>query len=493
MSFQFEWQVGSEDGQWETIAQTRRRPRRKWPWWVWSILIAILLSSATAGYVIVRRRYDEARRQLEFQIQSVIDLETRAFAQNDKDLFLAQQDIASPDWYAAQATRINPDCLRLLSSRIRTANQIPQRIPRERCAPVLPAQIQDLNLQGDIARVHVIEDQPPVRRVRFYRQTNAGWRHTAPQIEFWKAAVELTYGNTVFLYHQRDDPPVDPLIEHIYQAFNSVCQRLGCPAESTLQVNFVVDLASPYLEDGTLLLASPWLSGIPISDNWDEAYLDELAFWAAYEATSQFLRSGSGRPLNQLQQAIAIEYAAWYSYQDPEQVPILSHVIERRGTALLVPALRSLRSMRTLSAFIATWILLSPTDQERAFFQTLLNIEREAILAGRKESFLLLQDNVGFWSRQQEIFYDQVQSYNAPISLPTAQVQTVERIEDRARVVLKEQAWQSPIQGYAFYRLRNGDWKHTSPFGAGIWTSTPTPTPVPSPTPTLAPTSNQSS
>ena len=100
MGIQFEWQTGSDDGQWETIARTDRgRWLRRIPRWAWIVLVAVLVVSAGGGYVVVRRRYDQARHEIEFQIQSVIDLEARAFAQGDEDLFLAQQDDQWPDWY----------------------------------------------------------------------------------------------------------------------------------------------------------------------------------------------------------------------------------------------------------------------------------------------------------------------------------------------------------------------------------------------------------
>ena len=69
-----------------------------------------------------------------------------------------------------------------------------QEAQRDPCAPVLPAKLTHVELQGDIAWVEVIEGEPPVRRVRFYRQTERGWVHTAPRESFWGKEVTLRSG-----------------------------------------------------------------------------------------------------------------------------------------------------------------------------------------------------------------------------------------------------------------------------------------------------------
>jgi hypothetical protein len=496
MSIQFEWQVGSEDGQWETIAETNRRPRRKWPWWVWATLLTVVIILVATTYAILRRRYDEARQQIEFQIQSAIDLEARAYAQRDRDLFLQQQD-KSLAWHARQTRRISSACLQDPASSPSPERQFLTLLALDRCAPVLPAKVRNVRLQGDIAWVEVIEGQDPLRRARFYVQTEEGWKHTAPRVEFWNAAIELTYGNVVFLYHRLDQPYIDPLIEHIHQVFNDVCRILSCPSGSMLTVNFVADLPEdklPHLSDGQLLLPSPWLSGIPIDDQWDEAHFQELTYWVTYEAASQSIHSLTRRSLTRFQNVIAAEYAAWYSQLDPTQAPILGRVIERQSAAVLPAALRSLRQIRTLDSFMRRWLLLSPVDQRNVYFETLLNAEREAILSGRRETFLFLQEPG--WRYLGTQFYDEARLDDSFSSSPPIQVEDVEIADGGARVTLANplpalEGYEPMATGrYAFFRLRSGDWKHTYTYNMAFWdsrsspTRTPTPSPVPSPTPT---------
>jgi hypothetical protein len=63
-SIDFEWQADGDSGHWEIIAQTKKRPRRKWPRWLWIVLALVVLVSSAAGYIVVRRRYEEANREI---------------------------------------------------------------------------------------------------------------------------------------------------------------------------------------------------------------------------------------------------------------------------------------------------------------------------------------------------------------------------------------------------------------------------------------------
>jgi len=258
MSPHFEWQAGDDDGHWETIAQeagnAQHTRRRCVLWYVGIALLVAIVVAAACGYVIVRQRYDEASRQIAFQIQSVIDLEARAFAEGNKDLFLAQQDEASDLWYSSQS--------RSLERRGRSFAP---------ALAVLPTRVENVTMQGDVAWVQVIEGDPPVRRVRFYRQTDKGWLHTAPDLGFWRTPVEHDYGDQlVFRYHQWDQPYIDPLVEQLGQAFTELCASAGCAGDAKFVILFYPEEAGSDAQVN-LTLPSPWLSGIPEGD-WSELY-----------------------------------------------------------------------------------------------------------------------------------------------------------------------------------------------------------------------------
>ena len=467
MKAQFEWQVGTDDGRWETIARAEDNPRGKWirwvPRWAWCVLLGIVIASAVTGYLTLRQRYREAQLQIEFQIQSVIDLEATAYAQGELALFAAQQDEAAPDWYDCQKGRFQTQC------------------SQGQCIPVLPAEMQKVEPRGDVAAVEVIEGQTPVRRVRFYRRTSTGWKHTAPSASFWETAVELTYGDIVFLYHQRDEPHIDTLTQHIFQVFDDVCAELRCDPHISLQVDFAIapDLNTPaYLpEEGRLVLLSPWLAGIPVSGTWEASYLQELTYWTAYATFLQPLRHALTPQPGPFQRALADEYATWRSHRDWVETPILRRVVSVHGQQALRRIFGDLPDTQSLSPFLSEWLSLSPDDQPSAYFGALLNIEREALRAGRKDTFLLLQDDDTEWQAHQARVFDQAQLDPASIPISLIQVQEIDMVQDRARVTLDGPATttydgQSFTDEYAVFFLRqDADWKHASPSYLAFWHS----------------------
>jgi hypothetical protein len=278
MSPQFDWHAVDDDGRWEVIAQTTGRTRRRVPRWVWASLLVAVVSLGTVACVLARR-YDEASQQIAFQIQGVVDVEARAFAEGDGDLLLSQQDGTFALLYRNR--------LRELGDRNGRAFLPP--------VTVLPAQVERVNVQGDVAWVQVIEGVPPVRRVRFYRQTDQGWQHTAPVLAYWQDFVIHEVGDQLVLYyHERDRPYVDPLIEELGQAFYRICATAGCDQEERFEVLFYPAPADVSVH-ADLAIPSPWLSGIPVEGAWSETH--RAAILVALESrTAGWTRVGGASP-----------------------------------------------------------------------------------------------------------------------------------------------------------------------------------------------------
>lgn len=510
MSVQFEWQAGSDDGQWQTIARAGRGPGRRWlgraPWWAWVVVALVFAGLGALGYVAVRRRYQELQRQVEFQIQSVIDLEARAFAGRDADLFLDQQDRDAAGWYGQQARRVQEGCSVPLDG---------EESARDLCSPVQPAQVQDVHLRGDVAWVEVVEEGSSgggvqLRKIRFYRQTDLGWKHTVPRAEFWKAAVRVQYPGAssdsgLFVqYHQRDMPEVVFLEELIARTFARVCATTSCPAANTLTVDFSLDtpvyrfpylIADPAQPDETsgsgedrLVLSSPWLSGIPVGGSWDEGTIERLTHATAYATVARAMRSTTRRDLSPLQEAVADEYAAWVAGVGTTGLPLLGTIIERRGEGVVPALLRSAQESRTSAEFLDQWLGLSlhenemGTDRARVYFETLLNLERQALRAGRQKTFLMFQDTE--WHSEQAQYYDRVQRSAGSLPRTEVRVRGVQVWQGYARVQVQEQfpTFQGlPLQSFqdiVYFRLEGGDWRHANAMDAFFWRLQPVPTPA---------------
>jgi len=470
MGVQFEWQAGDGEGQWETIAPGSAGPRRRLPPLArraCAVLLAVVVATATGGYLILRLRYERLCREAEFQIQSVIDVEARAYARGDRELYLAQQDRSSPGWYMQQASRLE-----------------------DARDPVLRGAIEDLELHGDVARVVVLEGQPLLRRMRFYRLARLGWVHTTPQLELLGEPVQERYNALTVHYYQRDRPYIDPLLEHIARVDAEVPTHLRWASWSrTLHVYFAPEARSPFLAGTDLTVSSPWLSGIPADGQWGEAYLDDLTYHVAYALAASFVRSPGDVGLSQLQRAILDEYAAWYIHQDAAYAPILGRIIGRHGTGELPEVFFTLKEARISTLFLIRWLSLHPNVDEVAFFETLLNVEREAVLAGRRDTFLLFQEQD--WVERQARFYDLIRERATiqaqglePWQIPI-HVRSVEIDSGRALVALTEAPPQMPgilflpsaqrtahraAGAYAFYRLQEDwSWQRTGLSDATFW------------------------
>ncbi len=478
MGVQFEWQAGNEGGDWETVAKVERSPRRsrlrRVRWWAWVILAALVVSVAGGAYLVVHRRYADAQRQLAFQIQGVIDLEARAFAQGDQDLFMAQQDPTDTTWRIRQKQRISTFCTAQAAAQ-------PVNSSPEQCAPVLPARVEDVELHREVAWVRVTQGQEPVRRVRFYRRTLAGWKQTSPQAAFWRGPVEFEAPGLLVRYHTRDRPTIDPLIERIAQAHRDACRTLGCAADAILEIEFAVDMPPRALPDPTgrrLTLASPWLSGIPLDGQMRPADLDALSYRVAHAVALQRMSTASGQQSDPLRNVLLTEYAAWSAHQDEAQAPILGRIVQQHGVDALSEVSTWLQddgSEHTLSALLGRWLGLSPDQDRVAYFQALLDIERQAIVSGRKDTFLFLQEPDETWQQLQAAFYEQAPSQPNWLARSAAQVQSVEIVRDLALVTLIEPP--TGIHGFnpqtlgqfAFFSLKEGDWRHGTPLYAMYW------------------------
>ena len=145
-------------------------------------------------------------------------------------------------------------------------------------------------------KVQIVEGDPPVRRVRFYRQTDQGWLHTAPDLAFWQAPIEERYGEQLaFFYHQRDQPYVEPLLEQLSQTFFETCASAGCEEGKRFEV--LLYPAHPGSDtQADMTLPSPWLSGIPVEGDWSEGLRQAAADAVARLVRLMALESSEASP-----------------------------------------------------------------------------------------------------------------------------------------------------------------------------------------------------
>jgi hypothetical protein len=461
MGVEFEWRVSRSDGDWEVLAERHGRRRCRWPWWSWLILGLVLAAGVVGAYFWLRARYEADVQEAKFQIQAVMDLEARAFTRRDPAQFLELQDREEVEWYGQQTLRVQPDCPERLTT---------EQALRAYCVPVLPAEIAAIQLDRDVAWLDVVEGNPPLRKARFYRRTPTGWVHTAPPADFWERNEQVSFGTTLVSYNDRDLPHLRPTLDRIGETARDVCDVIYCPSASGLQVRYSVEtppLVAPHLVssvlyqgEDTLVLSSPSLAGFPTDQ---ESARAETVYWVAYALAARAILAVNNRDLSALQQAVVIENARWLATGDPNEAPILSRVAQGYSPDLLQQVFRDVRERDSLDQIVRFLLGGSSSEQPTEYFGALLGIERDALRIGRRETYLVLQDNrQPWWVEQQLLLFEQFQEKR--VNLPPVSIQSVEMEGNTATVTLYPgSAAPAHIPGEAHFVLRGREWLHSSP------------------------------
>ena len=113
-----------------------------------------------------------------------------------------------------------------------------------------------------------------------------------------------------------------PLVALASYALEDVCAILDCPPTHTLEMRFAAEtfaIQSPRLSGSSLVLSSPWLSGIPLDGIWKEDDLEALRYWVAYTGAAQSTRLADTPYRSTLQRAFATQYVA--VIRPPRTVP----------------------------------------------------------------------------------------------------------------------------------------------------------------------------
>jgi hypothetical protein len=192
--------------------------------------------------------------------------------------------------------------------------------------------------------------------------------------------------------HERDLPHTDALVAHVALVLREGSSTLGLSPDRTLQVVFSIDEPTeslPRWSGEQLILASPWLSGMPANGTWDQAYLEALTYWTAYALASQRVRAGEDGAMNAMQRALVDEYAMLYSRKQISQVPVLGRVVARHGAHVLPEVLARLQTTRSTREFVGVWLAPLDAEPELSYDPFLLDVTRDAAALGRMDTFVL--------------------------------------------------------------------------------------------------------
>jgi hypothetical protein len=205
-------------------------------------------------------------------------------------------------------------------------------------------------------------------------------------------------------YRERDEPTVRALLPVLEQVARAGAADLRyCLAGRKVIITLTGDVGAAGSATGELppgaqayrreiSLLSPWVTGMPADGVWDEEWLRPLRYEVAHVLAEIALRSATQPELTALQVAMADEYAVWVTQgRNRALAPLLGRVLERHGEDELPMVFLSLKGARLSALFLVQWLGVYPVGEDGAVFETALNVEREALVAGREETFLMFR------------------------------------------------------------------------------------------------------
>jgi hypothetical protein len=272
MAVELEWRFKDEVP--NSVPQDQKEPRPRRPsrrrWLGLGGAALLLIGVGLYARWRVRR---EALAAVEAEVRSVAQLEMRALAERDAELYLSLQDEAALNWQEAQQARAALDAL------------FPPPLPSLTATSALS--IADARVVGDTARVETVrmaglpgEEMVPFRAIRFYRRSEDGrWLHTAVDLDYAAQTVVLAGQRVVITSFAPDAERMRPVAARLESLGDRFCSLAACQRRPPLALVFTGTLGTAVEPEG--VLPAPFLVGAPDDDAARAAWetgLRELLF-----------------------------------------------------------------------------------------------------------------------------------------------------------------------------------------------------------------------
>ncbi|MEZ4737201.1 MAG: hypothetical protein R3E79_59735 [Caldilineaceae bacterium] len=261
-SVSFEWHVAEDEATWEEMAlapvplpaaQLRATPVDQRLGFLFLRGVAICLASVVLVAAVELTPAERERFHATAGIQAVLAKEAQEAAQAESETEAA----------------------------LRLEHKLNAILPAHRDAAVA-ALLQTVGVAlirvepiGELALAEVLLSQSvqgwqavnTYRETRFYRETEQGWRQTAPERAFWGQPIYRETAHLRFEFSARDAATVEPLLAQIEHAYLAIHQRLGVFEPSTRQKLTIEITPNRVTGRGIyrnrLQVASPLVSQIP--------------------------------------------------------------------------------------------------------------------------------------------------------------------------------------------------------------------------------------
>ncbi len=261
---QFEWEVEADkidqsDGEDPLFRRQRRRQLRRM-----LLLIALLLLAAGLGALALHLRLIQVQTEIAQQLQDTVRAEVAALRIGDRDTYLNIQS-GDDNWLQTQAAHFDS------YEELKAAGVID-----------LTGDILSVTIDGEQARVLVREDRYglPYARLWFYERGATGWRHTAPDIEFWGEKRTYEQATVTVHYHEADQLFARQLGDALSRWIAQGCADYACENPPALAVDVRPDLdemaAWTDMSTGRLALRSPFVDLARADTPFDAQHAETL-------------------------------------------------------------------------------------------------------------------------------------------------------------------------------------------------------------------------
>jgi Tol biopolymer transport system component len=285
MSVSFDWdfrdesaQNGGPDGNGPRFGRVRRWLIRGFV----AVVILLIVGLPIRAWLATRL---ESIEKDEERLRSLIELEIKTIAENDRELFRSLQDPDDPNWQERQLARFAP-------------SNAAEFVPAPGLAPAgRPPEIDRVHFFGDSGRVEMTvwfvdetprgepeaaEQQEPLEFhvTWFYRQDEAGdWYHVEAPGDYWGVPYSWHGKRLEVRATEVEAERLDAVARETAIMISQACLWMGCPEDSTYVISFE-DIPHPEIRGNVWALPALYITGLPDGDAALEAWRRALKLWA---------------------------------------------------------------------------------------------------------------------------------------------------------------------------------------------------------------------
>jgi hypothetical protein len=431
------------------------------------------------------QRVRQGQQRLKRELETVANLEARAFLDRDRETYLSLQDQDDWNWYHSQEARFDPQLGD--GYRLEPGQRAELAVTR---ADWLPVENRAW------AEVTWAEEDGLYRRAQFYRKESDQWLRTGPRREYFGQQRTHETAHFAFKYLAREEDTVHWMAEQFEAWHAAVCADLGCAEGPRVNVLLTPDgeAGGDFRPPKGFILASPRVRGV----REDGALLAEDRVQVARLLIYTLLtRHADGNIVPEDQPYLLSQLTNWelrrlgLAGSDAPPTPLLDAVMASHGlegvralrTAMAHTNSESLALRRALDADLADLgvglgeylTALLALERQMLEWQALEPVRSASRPLARRTFSGLLAANVGQWRTRKEATFDDGldPSRSDPTYRPLARpsVARWELIPDSFvwaevsyRDVVRNSRSELSIRRVEFFELENGDWRHTAPF-----------------------------